>query len=79
MLGLESWLPIYMTGQVFPYFLKGLQDNIYCHFNYVSGTVALYGECINGYHDNGKYTLTTNKTDISYYKTKADSGVSIDI
>ena len=72
MLGLESWLPIYMTGQVSPYFLKGLQDNVYCHFNYVSGTVALYGECVNGYHDKGKYTLTTNKTDISYYKTKAD-------
>ena len=30
MLGLESWLPIYMTGQVSPYFLKGLQNNIYC-------------------------------------------------
>ena len=72
MLGLESWLPIYMTGQVSPYFLKGLQNNVYCHFNYVSGTVALYGECINGYHDKGKYTLTTSKTDISYYKTKAD-------
>ena len=72
MLGLESWLPIYMTGQVSPYFLKGLQNNIYCHFNYVSGSVALYGECINGYHDKGKYTLTTNRTDISYYKTKAD-------
>ena len=72
MLGLESWLPIYMTGQVSPYFLKGFQNNIYCHFNYVSGTVALYGECINGYHDKGKYTLTTSKTDISYYKTKAD-------
>lgn len=72
MLGLESWLPIYMTGQISPYFLKKLQDNIYCHFNYVSGTVALFGECINGYHDKGKYTLTTNKTDISYYKTKAE-------
>ena len=72
MLGLESWLPIYMTGQVSPYFLRGLQNNVYCHFNYVSGTVALYGECINGYHDKGKYTLTTSKTDISYYKTKAD-------
>ena len=71
MLGLESWLPIYMTGQVSPYFLKGLQDNVYCHFNYVSGVAALYGECINGYHNSGKYTLTTNKTDISYYKTKA--------
>ena len=72
MLGLESWLPIYMTGQISPYFFKRLQDNIYCHFNYVSGTVALSGECINGYHDKGKYTLTTNKTDISYYKTKAE-------
>ena len=71
MLGLESWIPIYMTGQVSPYYLKGLQDNVYCHFNYVSGTVALYGECINGYHNKGKYTLTTNKTDISYYQTKA--------
>ena len=72
MLGLDSWLPIYMTGQFSPYFLKKSQDNIYCHFNYVSGTVALFGECINGYHDKGKYTLTTNKTDISYYKTKAE-------
>ncbi len=72
MLGLESWIPIYMTGQVSPYFLTGLQNNVYCHFNYVSGTVALYGECISGYHDKGKYTLTTNKNDISYYKTKAD-------
>lgn len=72
MLGLESWLPIYMTVQISPYFFKRLQDNIYCHFNYVSGTVALFGECINGYHDKGKYTLTTNKTDISYYKTKAE-------
>ena len=72
MLGLESWIPIYMTGQISPYFFKRLQDNIYCHFNYVSGTVALFGECINGYHDKGKYTLTTNKTDISYYKTKAE-------
>ena len=71
MLGLESWIPIYMTGQVSPYYLKGLQDNVYCHFNYVSGVVALSGECINGHHDKGKYTLSTNKTDISYYKTKA--------
>ena len=71
MLGLESWIPIYMTGQVSPYYFKGLKDNIYCHFNYVSGTAALFGECINGYHNKGKYTLTTNKNDISYYKTKS--------
>lgn len=72
MLGLESWIPIYMTGQVSPYYLKGLQDNIYCHFNYVSGVVALSGECIKGHHNQGKYTLTTKKSEISYYKTKAE-------
>lgn len=72
MLGLESWIPIYMTGQVSPYFLKGTSNSIYCHFNYVSENVALTGECINGYHDKGKYTLITSKTDIAYFKTKAD-------
>ena len=72
MLGLESWIPIYMTGQVSPYYLKNVQNNIYCHLNYVSGSVALEGECINGYHNNGKYILTANKKDVSYYKTKSD-------
>lgn len=70
MLGLESWIPIYMTGQVSPYYLSGFQDNTYCHFNYVSGSIALAGECINGYHNKGKYHLTSNKSDIAYYKEK---------
>lgn len=71
MLGLESWIPIYMTGQVSPYFLKGPSNNVYCHLNYVSGSVALTGECINGYHSNGKYSLTSSKPEVDYYKTKA--------
>lgn len=41
MLGLESWIPIYMTGQVSPYYFPNIQNSIYCHFNYVSGNVAL--------------------------------------
>ncbi|MCI6188938.1 MAG: helix-turn-helix domain-containing protein [Clostridium sp.] len=72
MLGLESWIPIYMTGQVSPYYLTGLQNSIYCHLNYVSGTVALTGECIKGYHNKGKYHLTSNKTDIAYNRTKSE-------
>ena len=72
MLGLESWIPIYMTGQVSPYYLKNFQDSVYCHFNYVSGAAALTGECINGYHDKGKYFLTNNKTDIAYYRDKCN-------
>ena len=76
MLGLESWIPIYMTGQVSPYYLKNTVNSTYCHFNYVSGTVTLSGECINGYHNEGKYTLTTNKTDLIHYKTKAKRLIS---
>lgn len=72
MLGLESWIPIYMTGQVSPYYLSGLQNSVYCHFNYVSGTVALAGECIKGHHNKGKYHLTSNKTDVAYYRTKSE-------
>ena len=72
MLGLESWIPIYMTGQVSPYYLTGVQNSVYCHFNYVSGAVALTGECIKGYHDKGKYHLTSNKTDVAYYRAKSE-------
>lgn len=35
MLGLESWIPIYMTGQISPYYLSNLKNNIYNHLNYV--------------------------------------------
>ena len=71
MLGLESWIPIYMTGQVSPYFLKGIPNSIYCNSNYVSGAAALTGECISGYHNKGKYYLTSSKSEIAYYKEKA--------
>ena len=72
MLGLESWIPIYMTGQVSPYYLNDYKDNYYSHFNYVSGVVALTGECINGNHDKGKYYLTNNKKELDYYKNKCN-------
>ena len=72
MLGLESWIPIYMTGQISPYYLKDNKNNTYNHLNYVSGTVALTGECIKGHHNKGMYYLTTNKNEIEYYKEKSD-------
>ncbi len=72
MLGLESWIPIYMTGQISPYYFKNYQDNIYNHLNYTSGVAALTGECINGSHDKGKYYLTTNHKEIEYYRNKTN-------
>ena len=71
MLGLESWIPMYMTGQVSPYYLKNVQGNIFSHFLKVSGSVALTGEAISGYHNEGKYYLTKNKDEVAYYKKRA--------
>ena len=70
MLGIESWIPIYMTGQVSPYYLKEVKNSVYHHFNYSSGVVALYGECIKGYHNKGMYYLTTKQNEVAYYKEK---------
>ena len=72
MLGLESWIPIYMTGQISPYYLKDSKNSVYNHLDYVSGNVALTGECIKGYHNKGMYYLTTNKNEIKYYKGKSE-------
>jgi len=72
MFGLESWIPIYMTGQISPYYLSNLKNNIYNHLNYVSAAATLSGECINGFHNKGMYYLTTNKNEIEYYKEKSD-------
>ena len=72
MLGLESWIPIYMTGQISPYYFKNYQDNVYNHLNYTSGVAALTGECINGAHDKGKYYLSTNHKEIEYYRKKTN-------
>lgn len=72
MLGLESWIPMYMTGQISPYYLKGLQNSVYCHLDYVSDTAALSGECISGYHSDGSYYLTNNRSEVAYYRKRAD-------
>ena len=64
MLGLESWIPMYMTGQISPYYLKGVQNNIFLHFLKVSGAAALSGEAISGFHGDGKYYLTKSKEEV---------------
>lgn len=71
MLGLEAWIPIYMTGQVSPYYIKKNEKGIFRHINYTSGTAALSGECVDGKHGDGKYYLTKIKEEVSYYQKQA--------
>ncbi len=72
MLGLECWIPLYMTGQISPYYLKGVHNHIYCHFLNVSDAAALEGESISGYHSKGRYRLTKNREELAYFHERAD-------
>ena len=71
MLGLQGWVPMYMTGQISPYYLKGVQNNVYCHFLNVSGSAALSGECVAGAHAQGRYELAKGGEALRYYRSRA--------
>ena len=65
MLGLENWIPLYMTGQISPYYLKGIQNKVYSHLHYSSGQAAMTGDCISGHHENAHYYLTSRKEEVA--------------
>lgn len=69
MLGLLAWIPIYMTGQVSPYYLERDEKSLFCHLLYHSGSVALSGECIKGHPKDGMYYLTKKKDELKHYQT----------
>ncbi len=70
MLGLEGWIPLYMTGQVSPYYLKGERDRVFGHLCNVSDVTALAAECVRGHHDEGRYHFTTRREDVAYYRQR---------
>ena len=71
MLGLESFIPMYMTGQIEPYYFKAPQNGVFLHFMRSAGTVALTGEAVAGHHSEGRYDLTKVKSEVAYCRRGA--------
>ena len=71
MVGLESYLPMYMTGQISPYYLKKSQSEVFSHLIKVSGGAVLSGEAITGHHADGRYYLTSSREELRYYRKRA--------
>ena len=71
LLGLESWIPMYMTGQISPYYLKTAQNGPFLHLLKVSGAAALSGEAIAGSQGEGRYYLTKSRDEVAYYTRRA--------
>lgn len=68
MLGLEGWIPLYMTGQISPYYFKNNSNYLYSIIECVSGNAILHGECVTGNLDKCKLLVSTKKDDINYYR-----------
>lgn len=72
MVGLKGWIPLYMTGLISPYYLKGAHNSVFCHSLNVSGAAALSGEPIAGFYAKGRYYLSADSREVAYYRERAD-------
>lgn len=72
LLGLEGWIPMYMTGQITPYYLREQTNRTFMHMIRSAETVAEAGEAIAGKHARGRYLVTTNPEDVLYYRQRAE-------
>lgn len=70
-MGLEGWIPVYMTGQISPYYLPQPTNRVFLHFLRSAATVAVTGEAIAGNQDGGRYVVTKNAADVAYVRRRA--------
>ena len=71
LLGLESWIPIYMTGSISPYYFKEHPSNLFLGSHCTSGSCALTSEYIKSKKSNSRFYFTTKKEELDYYKEKS--------
>ena len=70
LLGLESWLPVYMTGSISPYYFVNPPSNIFLGSYCSSGSVALFGECNPVNAEISRFYLTTKKDEVKYFNER---------
>ena len=69
--GVERWVPLYMTGQITPYYLEKPQGGVFKHNIKVSGDVALLGQAISGHQNEGSYLVTRSRDDVRSFSLRA--------
>lgn len=76
LLGLENWIPIYMTGSISPYYFKEPPSNFFLGSHCTSGSVSLNGECIKNNEKKCRCYLTTKKEEVNFEKEKSKYMIS---
>ncbi len=72
MLGLEAWLPLYMTGMVRPYYLPTAQGGgVFGHLVRTSGTAALEGQAIVGAYEHVGCQLFRDEACVAHFRRRS--------
>lgn len=67
MLGLEGWIPLYMTGLINPHYLKSNANELYSHLTCTNDSIALNGYYATGNINNAVFYLTNKKEELGCY------------
>lgn len=76
LVGLEGWIPLYMTGQINPYYISDNYNYIYNTLECSSGNASLTGMCINNLNNCRMY-LSNKKEDIDFSNKNAKNLLKI--
>ncbi|MBR2745045.1 MAG: helix-turn-helix transcriptional regulator [Clostridia bacterium] len=71
LMGLECWIPVYMTGLISPYYFETPPSNFFLGSHCVSGSVSMSSECLKNNEDKSRFYLTTKKDEVEFAKEKA--------
>lgn len=71
LIGLNAWIPLYMTGQIEPYYFPSADTGVYSHMNFISGAACLCGEGVTGCESETWYELDTAAVKVDAAQKKA--------
>ena len=78
LIGIEKWLPLYMSGLVEGYCCKNSYDRRFSHTLFIaSGLAAIHGSHVFGTEENGIYKYASETNRINYYEKQADAMLEI--
>ncbi len=70
--GLIGWIPLYMTGQINPYYMPDDGNTLYRRLVRYTDSVALWGECTGYDLTTASFYGTRNRTELPVYKGRCD-------
>lgn len=76
-IGLETYLPMYMTGQITPYYFSDNQSSAFHHILRVSGAAVVAGGAIEGFRDSAHCRVTTDKNEIKFFRKTGEQLLSL--